>query len=149
MARSDEGGFAAIATDVASRPIIECRYRSGVKDRRVARRVCPNWWRLRCTCCSARNESGAESPPCQPSAVAVRSWTLPTATPCTTPWKVASARLPVVSAARDKNQVQTGELLMRDCHVPGPNRSWQSNRTNSDDVPQQSPLVLSRTHLRG
>src|SRR6516165_6221794 len=33
----------------------------------------------------------------------------------------------VVRAARDKNPVRTGELLMRDCHVAGPNRSWQSN----------------------
>jgi hypothetical protein len=53
---------------------------------------CPNWSRARCACCSALNESGEESPPCRHSEAAAHSSMLPTATPCTKPWKAASAR---------------------------------------------------------
>src|SRR6516165_10034129 len=35
----------------------------------------------------------------------------------------------IVRACCDKNRVQTGELLMRDYYVVGPNRCCQSNRT--------------------
>jgi hypothetical protein len=42
--------------------------------------------------CSPLNESGGESPPYQSSAAAEHSSMLPIAMPCTTPWKVASAR---------------------------------------------------------
>jgi hypothetical protein len=56
---------------------------------KVAR--CPNSSRLRCACCSPLNQSGGKSPRYQSSTAAERWSMLPTATPCTTPWKVASA----------------------------------------------------------